>query len=252
MEEDVEGEVPYREVAAVYDELVGDTAYECWLENFERLVDSRRITFHSAVDVACGTGQAAVYLAGRCERVYGVDQSPWMLDIARRRTGAHDIEFLEQSFNTLELPERVELLTCNFDSLNYVLEEGELAEAVKRFGRCLLPGGYAMFDLNTTRELAMEWGDSTFVHRVSGAICLWEAHWDPATRINSLHMTNFFELPGGNYHMSEELHRERAYDVELVRELLQSAGFELVEAFDARGLTGVGDDTRRVQFLARL
>src|SRR4051812_36918527 len=37
-----------------------------------------------ALDVACGTGRHAEYLAGRGHRVVGVDSSPEMLDHARR------------------------------------------------------------------------------------------------------------------------------------------------------------------------
>jgi SAM-dependent methyltransferase len=243
---------PYRELAVMYDELVGRTAFECWRENFERLTNRYSIAPDTACDMACGTGLAAAYLAGKCSRVYAVDQSESMLRIARSRAGATDTVFLRQSFTTLELPERVDLITCNFDSLNYLTEMHELQEAFKRFAVSLAPGGQAMFDMNTARELADGLGDALLVHHVEAGVSIWESTWDPGSRINTVEMTNFLRRPDGLFEMRCETHRERCYDLEFVTAAVMDAGFRRLEAFDARGLSEVGPDTRRVQFLAFL
>ncbi len=242
---------PYRELSLIYDELVGDTAFECWKDNFEALVTRYCIHFEVAADVACGTGHAAGYLAGRCATVYAVDASPEMLEVAESKMRAKNIVFLEQSFTELELPEPVDLLTCNFDSLNYLLREEDLREALARFALSLKAGGYCVFDMNTTRELEVEWGTAAFVHRVSMGMAVWESEWDPDSRTNTLRMTNFIRSKNGLFRMSEETHRERSYDTEFVMGLVFGAGFTWAEARDARDLTGVGEETRRVQFVAR-
>jgi SAM-dependent methyltransferase len=242
---------PYHELALIYDELVGDTAFDLWRENFEQLRARHGFDFDLAADIACGTGHAAFYLAGFCRKVYGVDVSSEMLDAARGRSTADNVVFLEQSFTALELPERVDLLTCNFDSLNYLVAEEEVVETLGRFARSLRPGGWCVFDMNTTRELEVEWGTSVFVHRVSRGVALWEADWDPQERINTLKMTNFIKEKNGLYRMSEETHRERSYDTGFIVRALDGAGFSSVETYDARDLTGVTGDTRRVQFVAR-
>jgi GH15 family glucan-1,4-alpha-glucosidase len=64
-------------------------------------------------------------------------------------------------------------------------------------------------------------------------------------------MTNFIEADDHTYSMSEEIHRERAYDLELLFRYMRKAGFSKVDAFDAKDLGGVGEDTRRVQAVAR-
>jgi ubiquinone/menaquinone biosynthesis C-methylase UbiE len=242
---------PYREIAKIYDELVGKAAFECWLENFLQVVERYGIGFRICADVACGTGLAAQYLSRVCERVYAVDLSHWMLEVARGRQYSSEVIFLEQPFTGLLLPEKVDLVTCNFDSLNYLLEEKELAETVRRFSRALEHGGYAIFDINTTRELAEGWGDDVLFHRLSNAFSVWETSWDAEARINTVRMTNFIRVDDDSYGMSEEVHRERAYDLELILGYLRKAGFSKTEAFDAKDLGGVDEDTRRVQFVAR-
>jgi len=242
---------PYRELAGIYDELVGNTAFDCWRENFDRLVNRNGIEFTTAADIACGTGLAARYLAGTCARVYAIDKSAEMLDEARARCGLRNIVFIRQQFTELELPERVDMLTSNFDSLNYLTDEGDLAESLRRFGESVRPGGHAIFDLNTSRELEAGWGDAVMVHRLTGAFSLWESSWDPGARINTLRMTNFIERENGSYDKFEEVHRERAYDLDFILQTLDRAGFAAVETYDAKGLSAVNSDTRRVQFLAR-
>lgn len=241
---------PYRDLALIYDDLVGNTAFECWKENFEQIENRYGFSFELAADVACGTGQAADYLAGRCLRVYAVDRSARMLEAARRRNDSGKVVFLEQSFDSMELPEPVDLLTCNFDSLNYITEEGELAEALRRFYLALKPEGHAVFDMNTTRELAGEWGTHVGLHRTPGGLSIWESCWDGGTRTNTLRMTNFINVKENTYRMSEEVHRERSYDTDLVLGLLKAAGFAWSAALDAKGLTAVSQETRRVQFIA--
>ena len=243
---------PYRDLALIYDELIGNAAFECWKEVFGRLSRRYGMQFEVAADIACGTGLAAQYIASLCSRVYAVDRSAWMLDVARERDTHNNIVFLEQPFTRLALPEPVDILTCNFDSLNYLTQESDLKETLRRFASNIKPGGHAVFDMNTTRELACEWGDSVLVHRLNRGFSIWEMNWDERSRTNTLRMTNFIKVDGDKYRMSEELHQERSYDLELVVKLIGRAGFKAVEAYDAKGLDAVSEDTRRVQFVARV
>jgi ubiquinone/menaquinone biosynthesis C-methylase UbiE len=242
---------PYGELAGIYDELVGNTAYDCWLDNFERLVNRNGITFEVAADIACGTGLAAEYLAGRCNKVYAVDISEAMLKVARSRRNAGNITFLRQGFTDLDLPEQVDILTCNFDSLNYMIREDDLREAFMRFGRATRSGGCAIFDMNTCRQLEVMHRDAVLVHRTSGGVSIWESSWDQDRRVNTLHMTNFLSDAQGLYRMSEEVHSERAYDLEVIMDALADAGFSRIESFDAKGLSWIDSETRRVQFVAK-
>lgn len=251
MLEDMPQYRPYAQLARIYDELVGDAAYDCWKDNFERLVNRFSIQYTTAADIACGTGMAVVHLAARASRVYAVDRSMEMLDVARSRDASGKVAFIRQSFNELELPEKVDLLTCNFDSLNYITDSSQLADALARFGRTVRVGGHAFFDMNTARELEAGNEGAVMVHRLSAGMSVWESSWDPVARVNTLRMTNFISAGDGGYSMSEEIHVERAYDLEDILRWLLEAGFGSVRAFDAKGLCDIGPDTRRVQFLAR-
>lgn len=173
-----------------------------------------------------------------------------MLDVAKSRCDGARVTCLAQSFTGLDLPEEVDLLTCNFDSLNYLLEEDDLREALTRFARALKPGGCAIFDMNTARELEAGLGEAVLLHRTTAGMSVWESSWDAEARTNTVVMTNFLRRADGLYTATTETHVERCYDLDKVLGFLKEAGFRSVEAFDAKGLAATGPETRRVQFLA--
>ena len=82
--------------AATYDELrpVDDN----WREIYEALVREGDLAGRRVLDVGCGTGNFTAALSERT-RVWGVDQSPEMLEVARAR--APEVRFKQASADAL-------------------------------------------------------------------------------------------------------------------------------------------------------
>jgi SAM-dependent methyltransferase len=241
----------YHESAGFYDEMVGYTAFEHIRENFDRICSIYSLSFKSCADVACGTGIFVQYMSGLAEVVYGVEPAQPMLERARRRNSGNQAVFLQQSFSELELPERVDLVTCNFDSLNYLLAEEELAEALARFKNALNPGGHAIFDMNTVWQLEELSSQEPWVHVLPNGYSIWDTSWNGEGSIQSLHMVNLLREASGLYRRSEELHQERGYPLESLESLIEQAGFAWHRAYDAETSLGYpAPTTRRLVFIA--
>ncbi|MFC4042954.1 class I SAM-dependent methyltransferase [Dactylosporangium siamense] len=73
----------YRARAPEYDEVYGERAFRSLTD----LVDELPVG-GDVLELACGTGQWTVRLAGRADHLTAVDGAPEMLDIARRRVEA--------------------------------------------------------------------------------------------------------------------------------------------------------------------
>ncbi len=240
----------FRESTRFYDAMVGFNAFDHVRDNFERLRFIHSISFESCADIACGTGLFVEYLCGLAEKVYGVDVSCEMLEVARARNRGNQAVFLQQDFTSLDLPEKVDLVTCNFDSLNYLLSSDDLQEALCRFAVSLNPGGHAVFDMNTPWQLEELADPEPWVHEVSGGYSIWETQWDAELQVQCLHMINLLEEEPGLYRKSEEWHRERGYTREAVERMLDAAAFTWWRTYDAAGLSFPGPQTRRLQFVA--
>jgi SAM-dependent methyltransferase len=99
------------------------------------------------VDLGCGSGVLAERLTGAGYEVLGIDVSPAMLKIARRR--APRARFLRRSLFDLEIPGCV-AVTAIGESLNYIFDNrgpSGLNSLFTRIHHALMPGGLLIFDL---------------------------------------------------------------------------------------------------------
>ena len=143
---------PYQGLAAHYDKLLGEESFQKMRDTFEWIVRRYGLRFRSAVDVGCGTGTFVEYLRrSGVDPVWGVDRSPEMLARAVAKNGQNKARFLLQDLRELRLPERVDLLICQFETLNYLLTDTDLHAAFAGFAHALNPGGFVVFDVAARR-----------------------------------------------------------------------------------------------------
>jgi ubiquinone/menaquinone biosynthesis C-methylase UbiE len=111
------------------------------------------------LDIACGEGTFAVAMTKKGFRVTGFDRSPQMLEFARERAERENakVEFLHQDMRSLAFDEQFDLVTCWFDSLNYVLELEGIQKTFVDVHRALRKAGLFVFDMNTVYGLAVDW-----------------------------------------------------------------------------------------------
>ncbi len=175
---------PYSRFAGTYDRLVGRAFFRRARRAFALVARRHGLVFRSAADIGCGTGLFACYLH-RCwgVPVFGVDSSPQMLARARCNCADAGVCFLCQDMRRLQLPCKVDLLTANFDTLNYLVGAGELGTTFCRLFANLAPGGHLYFDIVTAcRPLA---GRREFLRRrVCGWPRVWQwIRWEPRRRL---------------------------------------------------------------------
>src|SRR4051812_6778098 len=93
------------------------------------------------LDVACGTGNAAVAAAARGAHAVGVDFEPALLAIARERASA-DVEFLEGDITALPVGDGEFDVVVSVFGVMYAADHEaaahELARVVKPGGRVIL------------------------------------------------------------------------------------------------------------------
>jgi SAM-dependent methyltransferase len=90
------------------------------------------------VDLGCGTGLLAAAAASEARRVVGVDPSPAMLEVARRRSGA--VEWVEAGFLTYEHEGDAPQLVHSRNALHH-LPDFWKGVALARLHNLVAPGG---------------------------------------------------------------------------------------------------------------
>jgi SAM-dependent methyltransferase len=219
--------------------------------NFERLVRRYGMHFHSAADVACGTGTFVRYLRQWGVPVFGIDRAMAMLRIAVQKNRENGAKFLRQDLRQLQLPYPVDLITCHFDSLNYLLSTRDLLKALCRFRANLTQGGYAIFDMVTDVSPELKLGVRVQRFDQPGVSSIWAIAWDSARKLRVVTMHNFFAIAEGKYRCEREVHKQRQYPVRVVVELLVRCGFNVRGVHDAASLAAVTPRTYRAIYVAR-
>jgi ubiquinone/menaquinone biosynthesis C-methylase UbiE len=207
------------------------------------------------LDLACGDGTFAVGMARKGSSVTGIDSSPRMLEFARKKAGEAgvSVEFILGDIRSLEFDSRFDLVTCWYDSLNYIIDKGDLRHVFEGAARALKNRGLFVFDMNTIYGLVVlsreypcyvenETSDIFEVHR---------HEFDYESGIATMKITCFVRENDGWRRVDEE-HMERGYSQEEIREILNQAGFQLVAAWGSfRDMSDASSDSGRVWYVAR-
>jgi SAM-dependent methyltransferase len=239
---------PYATLAPLYDALLGDRFFPQLRRAFEWLVRRYRMHFTSAADVACGTGTFVRYLHERgVPVVYGVDRSPDMLRMAMTKNQGTGGRFWLQDFPMLQLPQSVDLITCHFDSLNYLLTTVDLLGALHRFHANLNPGGHLIFDMITDRPPWKGPGPHVECVTMPGGTVVRVTRREPRRGIQTALVSI-----SRNGRSHREIHMQRRYPVAVVVGLLAQAGFALLGAYDFQTLGPATTWTPRAVYVAQV
>jgi len=207
------------------------------------------------LDLACGEGTFAVTMAKKGFQVTGVDISTHMLKFARERAEENNVsvEFLHEDMRSLSFEEEFDLVTCWFDSLNYLLKLEDLEKTFGGVWRTLKKAGLFIFDMNTIFGLAVDWQRKPcYVQQDTPE--LFEIHhpsYDYEKKIAVLRITGFIKHENGWMRMDEE-HKERGYSLEEVRKCLKKTGLqELACLGSLQEMSEPKENTTRIWFVVQ-
>ena len=241
----------YHALALSYDRLTGDVDYDAVVEFYKQIWSGEGCHPRTAVDLACGTGSVALLLAQEGLRVTGVDLSEEMLTVAQQKAQklSRPPMFVCQSLQSLRLPRGVDLAVCALDSLDYIINPEDCAEAICRIYRALNPGGVFIFDVNTPEKLRAMDGQ-VFLDEDEDVYCVWRGEFDEKTNICSYGM-DLFQRKGNHWLRSFEEHQEYAYSQEQLTGYLRSAGFTKIRVYGDRCFESPAPGEQRIYFSAR-
>ena len=216
----------YETFARVYDTFMDEVPYDAWADCLIREMRKDGIEDGLVLDLGCGTGQITKRLAQAGYDMIGVDASSDMLEIAQERKGGSDILYLMQDMREFELYGTVRCVISTCDSLNYITNRDDLLQVFRLVNNYLDPSGLFLFDLNSLRHYEMMCADNTFAESRDECSFIWENSFDAETRINEYDLTLFLQREDGLYERFLETHRERAWSVNEVEEILTDAGLK--------------------------
>jgi SAM-dependent methyltransferase len=204
----------------------------------------------AVLELACGTGQLTIPIASQGLPTVGLDRSPAMLDVAKRRASAASapVALLQGDMRDFALGRDFKLIVVARNSLLHLLSTADLLAALTAVRSHLADDGVFAFDIfnPSVRLLSRPAGQRFPVMEVStavfGPLSVEETHdYDAATQVN--HATWYISAPDRRDAWTVPLVLRSIFPQELPL-LLSAAGLELIDRFGELSRAPFGPGSR--------
>lgn len=241
----------YDGFASVYDHLMTDTPYDEWYKNLMSLYNKYAMKGKDILDLACGTGAMTLRLSKAGYKVLGIDLSETMLEIAQQRAFKENLKarFIQQDMTELNLFHPYDSVISYCDGFNYILDEKKLENTLKLVHKYLKKDGLLVFDMSSSYKLKHILGQNVFTE-TGDSPYIWENYYDNETKILEFDLT-IFVGQGNQYKRFDEIHKQRAYEINQILEIMIKSGFDPLEILDTNAHKQVTETTERWLFVGR-
>ena len=243
----------YEAFAYVYDNFMDNIPYKEWSTYLIGLLKEYGIEEGIIVDLGCGTGSMTELLSEAGYDMIGIDNSIDMLEIAREKSmdSEKQILYLLQDMREFELYGTVHGIVSICDSMNYIVDRDDLVKVLKLANNYLEPRGYFIFDMNTEYKYRTQLADKTIAEDREEMSFIWDNYYDEASKLNEYRLSIFVQEEEDLYRKYEEVHYQRAYSLNEIKEAIKEAGMEFVAAYDAFTHEEPKEESERIYIVAR-
>jgi SAM-dependent methyltransferase len=214
---------PFDDLARYYDGLMETVDYDRWLLVTMALAELAPDDPFTHLDIACGTGYLAKRLRQHGWPTMGIDLSASMLRAGQYGPFAPPVAVADM--RALPFGARFGYVTCLFDSINFLLDDGALLDAFRSIRSVLRNDGIFYFDLITDRMVLDHFADREWTEQNGKFQSAWESTYD--------HKSHIAETTIRINRQPHAVIRERVYPLDVVLRELEAAQFHVLGAFDA-------------------
>ena len=215
----------YEKLDRFYDAAMGDRTEMA--SCIRRLIRQHKPKAKTLLELACGTG-AILKILGKSFEVVGLDVSPQMLSIARKKLP--NVRFYRKDMLRFDLATKFDVIICVFDSINHVLKFADWTKIFRNAARHLEPGGLFLFDVNTEAKLERLINAPTWVHKFGRNLEFINVT-DGRRGIANWNIRVFEHRRGNKYGLFEEDIREISFPVNKIRAALRKQ-FNSIKVID--------------------
>lgn len=221
--------------------------YRMWVSYYLLLLSMQEVKPKTMLDMCCGTGTMTEFMTREGFEVEGFDLSADMIEMARKKAAKKKLNIRYEVANAtnVDMGRTYDAVFCFFDSFNNITEADDLQQAFESAYKHLNRGGSFIFDMNTSYAFEAKLFNQQDLAKTSKIRYRWRGEWDPKTR--KIHVTMKFWVGDQVF---EELHIQRAYELEATLDMLIEAGFKDIKFFHSYTLQPPREKSDRIHFTA--
>jgi SAM-dependent methyltransferase len=215
----------YGAFAYAYDQALGERYFRAARRLLAEILERYPAQSKTHLDVACGTGLAIPFFGVRGFVSTGVDISPVMLNVARKRAK----QLVAGDVRALPFRGTFARITCLYDSLNHLLDPRELTMSFGEIANVMDADSLFIFDMNHPEIYPEVWGmKEPFIDEGH------DFHLEIATtyrrreRLGRALVTGWAIFDGERVKIRER-HTQRCYERDEIVAALAEAGLDAIE-----------------------
>ncbi|MHB8627291.1 MAG: class I SAM-dependent DNA methyltransferase [Aggregatilineales bacterium] len=244
---------PYHALAAVYNKAGLADYSAALIPRLLELAFAQDWVGRTVLDLGCGTGEVACWLAERSYRAIAVDSAQPMLDVGATYTAERglDVEWTCADIRTFKPGVAIDWALALGGTLNLLPTLQDFESAIQHVYAALDAGKLFIFDVDTIRGL-VEDGNVDHIIYDDGAAGLVAAQsrfsYETLTRTTTYRVLQF---DGHAWERADETHVQRGFPLAAIVRALTRAGFKLLKTLDTDLNTADPNDHNRLILVAQ-
>lgn len=233
----------YTVIWRVYENLMRSIDYEGWADYIYDISKELRIKEELVLELGAGTGSLAQYLKRYYPNIIITDLVLDMLRVSKQ----HNLKKVCCNMTSLPFKNKFRFIYSNFDSVNYLIDEGDLEKLFWEVNNLLEEDGIFTFDVSMKSNSVRHQKNLNRRGKYDGIKYIQKSKFDEKTGIHR----NIFKVKLKSGEILEEQHLQKIYDFDYYFYLLNKCGLYVKDCLETFTFKNATKYSERVQFVVK-
>jgi len=226
----------YTELAKYYDIFNSKKDYQKEVDFLISILKNKNVK--TVLDVGCGTGNHLVYLEKAGFNCIGMDNSPEMLSIARKKVKS---ELFLNDMTNFDLNKKFDAIICMYATFNHNLSIKNAEKTLVCFKNHLNKNGMILIDLHNPSSSGKK------VEKVGDVERSISWNFDKNNKIENTEIQ--FKINGKTINAK---HVFRIYSIKEISDLLSRVGFKKVIVYEGYGFNKANNKSKNLEIIGEI
>lgn len=233
------------EYSKLYDFNNYDKKMDKVASKFFSYVKDHNIKINSHIDFGCGTGYFCKLVSNSNIKTMGIDLSDGMINVAKEKYP--NIKFEHGNIIDYKSKEKVDFISCNYDTVNHLIEFDEWRKFFKNVYSTLNDNGLFLFDFVTmykfknTNEVEFSTKNKDYDYMLCRI---------PIDENKIVSKYIFYIKENDSYKKVEQSIVESFFENDDIFDLLKETGFKILKIYD-KDLNEFKNDSKRIYVICQ-
>jgi len=136
----------FHEYGKIYDAIYKGKNYKEESRYINEWIQLLNPNAKNILDLGAGTGRHCKSLGGFGYNIFGVEKSPQMVAVAKKRCQKDNISIIQGDITSFQIESFFEIVISLFHVMSYQTQNDEFSNVLKNANKHLVSGGYFIFD----------------------------------------------------------------------------------------------------------